>query len=99
LVNSSEILATAKAIQPFELCYVETESDKETWVHICLVSYFGSDDEVILLLDEAQLPIDFEGKITFLWALPDKENRIATMGSYKLKSFTHKSWWQWWKTN
>ena len=81
MVNSSEIQAKAKAIQPFELCYVETEGE-ETWVHICLVSYYGSDGK-ILLLDEAQLPIDFEGEITFLWALPDRENRVATMGSYK----------------
>lgn len=98
MVNSNEILAKAKAIQPFELCYVETESDKETWVHICLVSYFGSDDGVILLFDEAQMVIDYYGEITYLWALPDRENRVATMGSYKLK-FTRKSWWQWWKTN
>jgi hypothetical protein len=98
VVNSSEIQAKARGIGPWELCYVETESNEETWVHICLVIYYPSDG-VILLLDEAQLPIDFEGKITFLWALPDAENRIATMGSYKLKSFTRKSWWQWWKTS
>jgi len=81
VVNSSEILAKAKAIQPFEICYVETEGE-ETWVHICLVNCTG-DHGLILLLDEAQLPIDFEGEITFLWALPDGENRVATMGSYK----------------
>ena len=82
MANSSEIQAKAKAIQPFELCYVETVGNEETWVHICLVSYYDSDG-VILLLDEAQMVIDFEGKITFLWALPDQENRVATMGSYK----------------
>jgi len=79
--HSNEILAKAKAIQPFEICYVETEGE-ETWVHICLVNYTG-DHGLILLLDEAQMVIDYEGQITFLWALPDGENRVATMGSYK----------------
>jgi len=94
MVLNEQIIKQAAKIKPFELCYVETEG-KEIWVHICLVQLYN--DGYIMLLDEAQLPIDFEGEITFLWALPDNENRIATMGSYKLGKSTRKSWWQWWR--
>jgi len=78
------IIMQASTIEPMQICYVETESATEKWVHICLVHQ--QSDGYILLLDHAQLPIDFEGEITYLWGVPDgdSESRIATMGSYKM---------------
>jgi len=85
------IIMQASQINPMQVCYVQT-SGYETWAHICLVHL--DNDGAIMLLDEAQMVIDFDGEITTLRPLTEiwhgyNENqymqsyRVSTKGMYK----------------
>ena len=79
MLPNLQIIMQASKIKPFEICHVQTQG-KEPWLHICLVQLYS--DGEIMLLNDAQLPIDFEGEIITLRPLVDSDTQ--TMGSYRL---------------